>query len=133
MINLNPGAPPPDSLAIVEKVRSSGANLVMVSRLLGVNEVQTYVPGTVGYYPTGYYGYYAGGMAVVGTPGYYETDTEFELETNVFDVASEKLVWSGASQTVDPSNMSDLCNSISSAVVQSMVSTGVIVEPKKKK
>jgi hypothetical protein len=132
ILPVGPGAPPIDSMTAVQKIRDSGANLVMVSRLLSVNQVQTYVPGTVGYAPYGYYGYYAGGMAVVGTPGYYETDTQYELETNVFDVAQSKLVWSGASQTVDPSTASDMVNSVSNAIVNSLVSTGVITLPKKK-
>jgi hypothetical protein len=130
VINFNPGNPLPDSLAVVNLIKNSGADLVMVSRLLNVNQVQTYVPGTVAY-GYGYYGY--GGMGYMSTPGYYETDTQFELETNVFDIKSEKLVWSGASQTVDPSTGSDLASSVATTVVTNMVQTGVIVEAKAKK
>ena len=132
LISTTPGSPPPDSATVVQKVRDTGADLVMVSRLLNVNQVQTYVPGTTAFYG-GYYGYYAGGMAVMSTPGYYETDTQYELETNVFDIKTEKLVWSGASQTVDPSTASDMANSVANAIVTNLVDTGVIVEAKKKK
>jgi len=119
----------PDSATLVNTINQTGVQLVMVSRLMAVNQVQTYVPGTVTY---GYYGYYSGGMAVVGTPGYYETDTEVVLETNVFDVYTQKLVWSAASSTLDPSNANDAASSISNAVVQNMVATGVLPAPKKK-
>jgi hypothetical protein len=139
VINMNPGSTPPDSLTLVGLVKGSGANLVMVSRLLNVNQVQTYVPGSVGYVGgygyggMGYYGYYAGGMGYAATPGYYETDTQYEVETNVFDIKTEKLIWSGASQTVDPTNATDLVGSISTAIVTNMVQTGVIVQGKAKK
>ena len=139
VINLNPGSPPPDSMTVVQLVKSSGADLVMVSRLLSVDQVQTYVPGTVGYVGgygyggMGYGGYYSGGMAYTSSPGYYETDTQYELETNVFDIKTERLVWSGASQTVDPSDASNLASSVSTAIVTNMVATGVIVQGKAKK
>ncbi len=65
VINFNPGNPLPDSLTVVNLIKNSGADLVMVSRLLNVNQVETYVPGTVAY-GYGYYGY--GGMGYMGTP-----------------------------------------------------------------
>lgn len=118
----------PDSATLVNTINQSGVQLVMVSRLTAVNQVQTYVPGTVTY---GYYGYYGGG-GIYGSPGYYETDTEVVLETNVFDVYTQKLVWSAASSTLDPSNANDAATSISNTVVQNMVSTGVLPPPAKK-
>jgi hypothetical protein len=83
---------------------------IIVTRIVDHKTVTTYVPpsttvytsGYPGYYP-GYYnswnGYYSAGYSAVTTPG-YTYDTEYvNLETNVYDVATGKMIWSGLSQT----------------------------------
>jgi hypothetical protein len=40
-----------------------------------------------------YYGYYSYTVASTSSPGYYETTTDAFVESNLYDIASEKLIW----------------------------------------
>jgi hypothetical protein len=84
---------------------------VIVSRLLGVEEKTEYVPPrtyTVPRHYGGYYGYYGATWDVVHEPGYFETHTIVRLETNLYDVVTGELVWSGQSETFNPDSLEDI-------------------------
>jgi hypothetical protein len=84
---------------------------VLVVRVVDKKTVTTYVPpstttsyygGYPSYYPS-YYGswsgYYGHHYSTVTTPG-YTYDTQYvNLETNVYDIRSGKLIWSGLTET----------------------------------
>ena len=88
-------------------IQSQKITQVLVTRLVDRKTVTSYVPPSVStyapaypsYYYGGWSGYYGASYSTVVTPG-YEYDTEYvSLETNVYDVASGKLIWSGATET----------------------------------
>jgi hypothetical protein len=91
-------------------VKEGGYSHILVTRLVDREKVTTYVPptstvyvgGYPGYYPS-YYGgwgsYYGASYSSMSTPG-YTYDTEYVvLETNIYDISSGKLVWSGITQS----------------------------------
>jgi hypothetical protein len=87
-------------IALKEKVTH-----VLIVRLVDQKTVTTYAqsgPAYYGRYPAyygGWPGYYNNGYAMATRPGYaYETEY-VNLETNVYDVATGKLVWSGLTET----------------------------------
>lgn len=94
--------------AVNDLAKDSGFTNISVTRLIDHKKVQEYVPPSVtttyapaypSYYYGGWYGYYSASYATVVTPGYtYETEY-VSLETNVYDVAKGKLVWSGVTST----------------------------------
>jgi hypothetical protein len=69
-----------------------------------------YVPGTATYMPYGSYGYGWGGYYGYGmstyNPGYYTTDKTYFVESHIFDVESEKMIWSAQSEAYNPSSIS---------------------------
>lgn len=78
---------------------------VLVTHLVGVDEQEVYYPPT--YTPTmgpgyGYYGYYSRVYDYVYEPGYYQKYKVVKIETNLYNVSTEKLVWSMQSETIDP-------------------------------
>ena len=118
-----------------EQVRSAieGGDFdgVLVTRLLGVDEDQEYVPPTTHAMPTttygpGYYGYYGSSYTVVHEPGYYKTNTNFRLETNLYAVATGELVWSGHTSTINPESLADVIDSMTAAVAAKLKSEGLI-------
>ncbi|GJM28660.1 MAG: hypothetical protein DHS20C17_12950 [Cyclobacteriaceae bacterium] len=50
-------------------------------------------------YQYNYYGYYQYAYATIHTPGYYSTTTTYFLESNLYDVASEGLIWTAQTKT----------------------------------
>jgi hypothetical protein len=91
---------------------------VIVTQLKSVEKKQTYVPPrrSVG----GYYGYYGHAYHTVIEPGYYRDDTYILLETNLYDVATEKLIWSGTSKTWNPSSTNSLIDGVVSSIIKEM-------------
>jgi len=119
---------PADEPTLKQTIRESGADLVAVTRLVDVDKEQVYIPGTT-YYPAPYYGmygYYNNAYAMMNTPGYYQENKVYKLETNVYDVKSEKLVWNGLTETVNPETAQDAANSIINVIVMDMIDHKII-------
>lgn len=89
----------PDRDLVASKIKSIGADTVIVSRLVDRKAIETYIPGQSYIFPSyykdwlGYYGY------VVVTPGYTEQTQILYIETNLYDMKTEKLIWSARSET----------------------------------
>jgi len=82
---------------------------VIITRIAKVEEVTMHHPGTTyvtgdtyrggrGYYGR-YGGYYGQSRTITSTPATTSTAEVVILETNLYDVASEQLIWSGQSET----------------------------------
>ena len=106
---------------------------VLITRVLSVDKDQEYVepkaynnPRTTyyavggGLYGYNYYGFYGTTYARVHEPGYFETSTTLRLETNLYSVATDGLVWTGQSKTVDPESIADARASMTAAVAKKL-------------
>jgi hypothetical protein len=84
---------------IVTKAKESGADTVLVARSLGREMQRTYVPGEV-YGVPGYYSRLGSYYGHAYSPGYVVEDEYVYVETNLYDIATEKLIWSAQSETL---------------------------------
>lgn len=115
--------------ALVKMIRDTGSQLAITTRLVGMDQEQQYIPGSTYYTPVGGYAftpYYYSSYAVVSDPGYVVNYKVYKLETNVYDVASEKLVWSGLSKITDPANMADATNSLGNRLISELSAAKII-------
>jgi len=119
-----------DSTSFRAAVMGSGADLLAVTRLVAVDKEQEYVPGSTYYTPApsyyGYYGYYSGAYSAMSTPGYMQTNTIVKLETNLYDLKMEKLVWSAATSTINPETAQDAAESVTQTLIHDLVTKGII-------
>jgi hypothetical protein len=101
-----------DREAVETQLRSNGVTHVLVTRVVNVEQVETYYPPTamvVGYagYP-GYYGgwypYYSMGYGYAVSPGYTTIDQKASLETNLYAMDTGKLVYSALTETFMDNN-----------------------------
>jgi len=102
-------------------IRGGGFDGVVVTRLLGVDEKTEYVPPrthTQPGYVREYNDYYGYSWEVAHRAGYYQTHTIVKLETNLYDVGTGDLVWSGQSETFNPSSLTDSIDSVTKAVAK---------------
>ncbi len=112
------------------KFKELGVDGALIISLLDVKEEEHYVPGTsyyapyTSYYP--FYNYYWTYYDMVHTPGYYTKTTSIFLTTNFYNIASEELLWSAQSETVNPQSLSDFAKSYSSVLVQDFIGSGLI-------
>ena len=87
------------------KLQEIGADAVLVTRLVDKETVETYYPPTYSTYAApsayygGWYGYYNMGYTYMSSPGYVAQDHVFKVETNLYNVAQDKLAWSGLTET----------------------------------
>ena len=97
---------------LAEAIKRQGCDAVLTVALLDSKSEETYHPGT-SYSPVGYgygaygtyYGYYNYYYPQVYSPGYTSVDKTYYIETNLYDMASDKLVWSVQSEAFNPSSL----------------------------
>lgn len=82
-----------------------------------------YAPDTY-YYP--FWGYYGTSWYNVYEPGYLKAETQVQIETNIYSVKAEKLLWSGVSETIEPSSVYTLVNQIATETVRTLRDEGLI-------
>ncbi|MEN8763097.1 MAG: hypothetical protein ABF290_11745 [Thiogranum sp.] len=97
-----------DEAAADATVKETGADGVMVVRLVDTKKEEVYTPGTTyvqggygGRYNRGWYGYYGSGYQVMSTPGYSTEYNVSTVETTLFDTATNKRVWSTITATTE--------------------------------
>jgi hypothetical protein len=121
---------------IKSKIESMGFDGVVVVSLLDIKDKQTYVPGSSYYMPNhyylspgyGFYGYWYPSYEVVSSPGYYVNQKDIFLETALFDLKTEELLWSAESETANPSSIKSLASSYSNAIVSRMISDRAVLK-----
>ena len=114
---------------VMAAAKENQANGLMAVRLVGVDEQTVYhVPAYSVPYPY-YYSwgtYYPHMHEYTGMPGYTATYKYYNVETNIYATDTEKLVWSAASQTVDPQNINKEANIFARKIVKSLGSSGLL-------
>lgn len=121
----------PDKETVVAKLKQIGADSVLVTKLVDRKTVRTYVPGQTYVAPTGpysnFYGYYSMSYSYVHTPGYAINDDVALIETNLYDVASEKLIWTAQSEVwTSDATTYELLQSYVGQMVSKLASSGLI-------
>jgi hypothetical protein len=115
---------------IARVLAERGIDAALVTRLVGVRTQEQYVDGTpyavYGGIPMGFYGFYHGSWAVLYSPGYTVEFPIVTIETNLYDVASSELVWSGLSETFDPETVDEAIESYSQTMVTALVEAGLL-------
>jgi len=112
-------------------IQDSGAVAVFAMRPIAVDKQQTYVPPTyMGGGPYGAWGpYYGYGWGAAYSPGYVRTDTVVRVETLVFDLRQNKLLWAGTSETINPEQLHQFMGDLVKAAAAEMRRVGVITAP----
>jgi len=129
---------PEQKLSILKSENFDG---VVTMRLVSTEKETEYVPGTntslyyggmyggaYGYGFNSWYGYYS---PVYYDPGYYQENTYYIVETNIFSVNRNKLIWTGTTKSSDISDLGLTVDNIIRTVYEEMKKDGSVVEPKK--
>ncbi len=91
---------------------------VIITRLIDKEEQDVYTRG--GRAHRGYYGSYAYDR------GYSSTRKILLLETNLYDVKTEKLIWSGQSKTSSKDSKSQILNAVIKIVIDDLQNNNLI-------
>ncbi|AQG81984.1 hypothetical protein [Spirosoma montaniterrae] len=116
---------------IIKTIRETGHDAVLTASLIKSNTETRYVPGTLTYAPVGpyysnFYGYYSRVYPMVYSSDYYTTLDTYFLETNLYEVGSEKLLWSAQSKTYDPPSIRDFSRDLAQLTVDRLAKDGIL-------
>jgi len=117
-------------------IEASGSVAVVAMRPLGSEQEVTSTPSTyVGgsYWGAPYYGgfwggYYGHGWGGAWIPGEVRTDTYVLIETLVYDLRQNKLIWAGSTRTMNPSDVEGAVVELAAAVAQELRKSGLIAK-----
>jgi hypothetical protein len=113
-----------DEESVKKKARELDIESVIVTKLLSVDKERYYVSGQ----PTRYYGYYDRATGRELSPGFWAEYEIVKLETNLYDVASDKLIWSAASETFDPPPIEKFVQSLSKKIIDDLTKRGLLTQ-----
>jgi hypothetical protein len=99
-----------DSEALRRKLERAGIDGTVIMRVVDRRQEVNYIPGGPAY--GSMYGYWDYGWGMMGHPGYLETDTIVSVETLVYSLPQDKLLWGGVSETTDPANLDSFIKEI---------------------
>lgn len=142
----------PDAIKerIKRNVEEQNIDAIMIITLLDKQKEQRYVQdynnnyfmGGTGYYGTpmvvqgaammpisygAYYNYYTYNLGVAYQSGYYVDDISYFLECNLYDVAKEKLLWSGRTKSLNITSVEEEAPKFAEMVVKDIISKKVLV------
>jgi hypothetical protein len=113
-----------------KQLSEAGVDGVVIMRVLGEKERTrvTYTGAPYGYAP--YYrtwsGYWGFGWGAPYSPAEVTTTTELAIETLVYSLTRNELLWAGTSRTTDPGKISKLVDEIADSAAKEMTRQGVL-------
>jgi hypothetical protein len=120
---------------ILDKIQGTGADGILTVALLRQETESHYVRGNAYYNPGirfGYYNrfwnYYSNWYPSVYSPGYYDQQKVYYLETNLYNAKTEELIWAAQSKTYDPTNLDSFLKGYIKAIETQMIKDGLISE-----
>lgn len=121
-----------DRETVVKAVKGMTIDGVIVTHLTAVDEETIYRP-SMDYLPTygggyysGLYSYYPHVSTYVQQPGYYTTNKTYVLETNLYDVESEELIWSARTRTFSPESVKEVIVDLTKLLIKDLTDKGLI-------
>jgi len=113
-----------DTAVLKEKLKAANVDAAVVMRVVGRRQEVDYVPTGPTY--GSFYGYWDYGWGAVGSPGYLTTDEIVSVETLVYSVPDNKLIWAGVSETFDPGKVDKVTKEIMNKATKEMKKDGLI-------
>jgi hypothetical protein len=112
------------------KLESLGFSGAVVMRVLGKETQVSYEPGVVWVRPyyRHFWGYWGWGWGTVYEPGYLREDRIVKVETLVYSLEQDELVWAGVSRTVNPDRLDDFIGELATAVSKQMEKDGLLAK-----
>jgi hypothetical protein len=123
----------PSERELLSKIRNTGANAILTVSLINKESETRHVPGSRTYAPFGAYRWYGGYYSyfnywapMMYDPGYYVTDKTYFLETNLYSVETNRLIWSAQSETINPGSIDAFVKTYPKVLIAQLVKDGLL-------
>ena len=137
--------------SVKQKVIENKIDALMIVTLFDKKTEQRYVEGSgftlggTGFYGNGYYGntyygnlspnypggsyydYYTYSAYTISKPGYYVEDVIYYAECNLYDIASEKLIWTGQTKTVNLSSIEKEAAKFATIIANALIDKNILI------
>lgn len=116
---------------VTDKLSKEGVDAVMTVVFLDKKQERYYVPGRVVYSPyiiyhNRFYGYYRSVYNRIETAGYYEVSTKYFWESNLYDLADHKLIYSVQTESFEPASVDALAHEYGKKIIENMIKSNVL-------
>ena len=108
-------------LKVVKKLKNDA---VIITHLVGVEEKESYTPPERD--KGDYYGHYGWAYGYTHEPGFYRTHTIVRLATHLYDVKTEKLIWSGESESLDPGSTNQIIDDVIEVLIKDLLKNNLL-------
>jgi hypothetical protein len=113
----------PSREAMLDKIRTQGCDLIYTVTLVDKQNETRYVQGSNAYSPWpsygyGFRGYYNYWSPYMYDPGYYTTDRTYFMEGDLFDAASENMIWSVQTEAYNPSSIESFSKNLTDMMMK---------------
>ena len=115
-----------DTSLISDRLKQDGFDGIVVMRLITVNKNAVNSPGSFPSYYNSWYGYYSSTFPLYNAQSNNSANQIYNVETNVYSLQENKLLWNGVTTAVNISDKSKMIDGIIAAVKQRMKSQGFI-------
>ena len=117
--------------AAIAKLKNSGIDAVVTIVMLDKHKEQKYIPGNTYYSPYSLYynqfwGYRTTLYRRIYEPGYYVTETKYFWESNLYNMSTQKLVYSVQTESFDPVNSESMAHEYGKMIVTDMIKQTVL-------
>lgn len=112
-----------DRQTVKAAMAGRGFDTVLVSRLIGIDASADYVPPSP---IEDFDSFYSHAYGMVYSPGYLAHRTAVSIRINVYETRHNQLIWSMTSKTFNHSNVPDVIDSLTSAIIRQLARQGLL-------
>ena len=106
---------------ILKAINKFNNDAVLITYVTGKDEKEDY---TRSY--SSYYGHYGWAYGYAHIPSYSSTNTFYHLATELYDAKTEKLIWSGTSETLNPGSVKQMIDDVIKVVIKDLQKNNLI-------
>jgi hypothetical protein len=108
------------------KILQMGFDGAVIMRPLRVEDRVNYVPGSYPPYYGSFWGYYGWAWPTLYAPDYVYTDRIVQVETTIFSIKEDKLLWTTLSETTNPKSARDVVLEIAKVISKEARKRGLV-------
>jgi len=108
------------------KILKMGFDGAVIMRPLRVEDRVNYVPGSYPPHYGSFWGYYGSAWPTLYMPDYVYTDKVVQVETTIFSIKDDKLLWTTLSETKNPESARDVVLGIAKEIGKEARKRGLV-------
>ena len=114
---------------IQNKIKKDGFDAAVTMRLIDVDKETIYQRNGVNRFPNNYRdfsSYYYESAISYYNPDNYITTKTYTIETNIYSITENKIIWSALTETSDPKGVNKMTEDVTQAVYKQMIKDRLI-------